>query len=289
MSGRFWKLALIAAGVALLAATLPGCGSDEQPDAPPAGEEIATADAPAPSEGTEEAEAPEPAAEGSSESEDASGEPIESAAADEEADGPGFWTRVGGGLTAVAIFVGKLLFVLILPAAIAGTLVGMPGGVIVLADAVVYSAFQGWTAPPWWVLLILLVIAAGAEMMEQALAFAGVKRSGASDATGVWTIVGGFAGAALGGAVAPLLGAIGVLGGPFGSVILAILPPIGLGLVGGFLGGYLFEVRQGRDPEQARKIGWSALIGRLAGAFTKALLVAVMATIVLISTWGTLF
>ncbi len=288
MSGRFWKLALIAAGVALLAATLPGCGSNEQP-APPAGEEIATADAPTADEVTEEADAPEPAADGSSESEDASGEPIESATADEEADGPGFWTRVGGGLKAVAIFVGKLLFVLILPAAIAGTLVGMPGGVIVLADAVVYSAFQGWTAPPWWVLLILLVIAAGAEMMEQALAFAGVKRSGASDATGVWTIVGGFVGAALGGAVAPLLGAIGVLGGPFGSVILAILPPIGLGLVGGFLGGYLFEVRQGRDPREARKIGWSALIGRLAGAFTKALLVAVMAAIVLISTWGTLF
>jgi uncharacterized protein YqgC (DUF456 family) len=187
------------------------------------------------------------------------------------------------------VVLAKLVFVLILPAAIAGTLLGMPGGILVLADAVAFSAFHGWAAPPWWVLLILLAIAVLAEAAENVLSFAGVKRSGASNATGVWVMVGGFAGAILGGAIAPLLAGVGALAGPVGWVILSIIPPIGLAMLGGYLGGYYFELNRGKEPEEAKEAGWGALKGRLAGSFTKAMLVAVMAAIVLISTWGALF
>ncbi|MFW6438100.1 MAG: DUF456 family protein, partial [Armatimonadota bacterium] len=168
-------------------------------------------------------------------------------------------------------------------------LVGMPGGLLVLADATIFSAFHGWAAPPWWVLLILLAVAGLAEAAESLLAFTGVKRSGATNTTGVWVMVGGFAGAIVGGMLAPLLAGIGALAGPVGWVILSIIPPIGLGMLGGFLGGYWYELKRGKEPEEAKEAGWGALMGRLAGSFTKAMLVAVMAAIVLISTWGALF
>ncbi len=202
---------------------------------------------------------------------------------------PSAVARIAGGLRAVGVFLAKLLFVLVLPAAVAGSLLGMPGGLLVLADAIVFAAFHGWAAPPWWVLLILLVIAVGGETAEHLLSFAGVKQSGASNSTGIWTMVGGFTGAMLGGLLAPLLATIGALAGPVGWVILSIVPPIGLGLTGGFLGGYYYELRRGKTPEEAKTAGWGAMLGRLAGSFAKALLAAVMAAIVLLSTWGELF
>jgi len=306
---------IIAATVLLGGAMLAGCGSeqpedqgveitadevpiiredgevvqteDEQPtetedaasDEQPADE---AAEAPEAPEATEDAEdgavAPEPL---TTEEPQTEGAPA--------ADSPGFFSRAGGVLGAIAVFLGKLIFVLILPAAVAGTLVGMPGGVLVLADAILFSAFHGWAVPPWWVLLILLAIAGLAEAAESLLAFSGVKRSGASNTTGVWVMVGGFAGAIVGGLLAPLLASIGALAGPVGWVILSVIPPIGFGMLGGFLGGYWYELKSGKEPEEAKEAGWGALMGRLAGSFTKAMLVAVMAAIVLISTWGALF
>lgn len=202
---------------------------------------------------------------------------------------PSAGARIAGALRAIGVFLAKLIFVLILPAAVAGSLLGMPGGVLVLADAIVFAAFHGWASPPWWVLLILLLIAVAGETAEHVLSFAGVKQSGASNSTGVWTMVGGFVGAMVGGLLAPLLASIGALAGPVGWIILSIIPPIGLGLLGGFLGGYHYELRSGKTPEEAKSAGWSAMLGRLAGSFAKAMLVAVMAAIVLISTWGALF
>jgi uncharacterized protein YqgC (DUF456 family) len=289
---------------------LSGCGSAEEEAQEPAQQEDApieiTADeVPVVREG-EDPEAPAEQADAEAEDAEEQQPPAEEAEeAPAEAEGatpptaepeasaddeqPGLLSKIGGALKTVGVVVGKLLFVLILPAAIAGTLVGMPGGILVLADATIFSAFHGWAVPPWWVLLILVVIAVLAEVAENLLSFTGVKRSGASNTTGVWVMVGGFAGAMLGGAIAPVFSGIGALAGPVGWVILSVIPPIGLGMLGGFLGGYYFEIKRGKDPEEAKKAGWGALTGRLAGSFTKAMLVAVMAAIVLISTWGALF
>ncbi len=197
--------------------------------------------------------------------------------------------QVRAALSRVGIFLAKLVFVLVLPVAIAGTLLGMPGSALVLADAIAYSACHDWASPPWWVLIVLLLIAVGAELAESALSYLGVKQAGASNSTGVWTLVGGFTGAVVGGVLAPLLGAVGSVGGPIGWVALTVLSPIGFGMLGGFLGGYLFEVYRGKPPREARQAGWGALAGRLAGSFAKAMLVAVMAAIVLVGSWGTLF
>ncbi len=283
----------------LLGVLLAGCGEETASTPPP---EINVDEVPvignteAEEPGDEPAEQPaEEPAEEEAPAETASApeavtaeEPVEPAPVAEEAP-RGIGARIWGGLKAFLSVIGKIIFVLILPAAVAGSLLGMPGGVLVLADAILFSAFHGWIAPPWWVLLILLVLAVAGEAAEHVLSFAGVKQSGASNATGVWVMGGGFVGAVLGGLIAPLLATIGGLAGPVGWIILSIVPPIGLGLVGGYLGGYYYELRSGKTPEEAKIAGRSAMIGRLTGSFTKALLVAVMAAIVLISTWGELF
>ncbi|NLO07809.1 MAG: DUF456 family protein [candidate division WS1 bacterium] len=266
----------------MLAAWLSGCDSvpPEQTTAPE--DEVAAPAEPAAEEppAVEVTPEEEPSADEAVADEPAS-EPEDEAIADSEPleeTPPGLGSRFLGGIGSVSLFIAKLLFIALIPAAIAGTLLGLPGSVILIAAGLIFSAFHGWQAPPWWVLLIMVAIAVVAEVLESAFSFAGAKGSGASTATGIWTIVGGFVGAVIGGVFGPLLGIAGV-----------IIGPLALGMVGGFLGGYLYEVRSGTTAEDARKAGWSALLGRLAGSFTKALLVAVMGAILLISTWGALF
>ncbi len=276
--------------IIVLAALVIGCGS--RPDeTPPA--EVNVDEVPVIGNTADEEQAEEPAEAPANAAAAEAPEPptIEEPAVPEgvRPEPPSAGARVARGLRAGGVFLAKLIFVLILPTAVAGSLLGMPGGLLVLADAIVFSAFHGWAAPPWWVLLILLLIAVGGETAEHMLSFAGVKQSGASNRTGVWTMAGGFVGAMVGGLLGPLLATIGALGGPVGWVILSIVPPIGLGMTGGFLGGYYYELRSGKTPEEAKTAGWGAMLGRLAGSFAKALLAAVMAAIVLISTWGALF
>jgi len=286
-------LLLIAMTATLLVITLAGCGREAQhpPTIPEAEVEAPAADQPAEEAPSEEAPAAEPAED---DAEPPAAEPPDALAdaqeiPEQQAPTPSLWARSFTAIKVVAIFVGKLLFVISIPVAIAGTLFGLPGSVLVLVAATLYSALHGWASPPWWVLIVIGAIALAAELAENALSFVGVKQSGASNTTGLWVLIGGFIGAVLGGIIAPPLAAIGALAGPVGWVLLSIIPPIGLGMLGGYLGGYYYELRQGKSPEEARNAGWGALAGRLAGSLTKALLVAVMGTIVLIASWPTLF
>ncbi len=187
------------------------------------------------------------------------------------------------GLKWFGIVLGKVVFVLVLPVAVAATLFGLPGSLLVIVDATIYSACHGWQHPPWWVLLVLVGIAILAEVTESLLAFMGVKATGATTSTGVWVIVGGIAGVIAGAALAPLLGLLGARVGPIGSIVLSAVPPIVLGLIGAYLGGYHYELRRGRSKEEAATAGRAALVGRLAGGVTKGLLVGVMAAIVLVT------
>ncbi|MCD6360323.1 MAG: DUF456 family protein, partial [Armatimonadetes bacterium] len=72
----------------------------------------------------------------------------------------------------------KFLFVLALPLAVAASLFGLPGSVLVIVDATIYSAAHGWQSPPWWVLIVLVAMAVLAEITESLLAVAGVRNTG---------------------------------------------------------------------------------------------------------------
>jgi len=190
------------------------------------------------------------------------------------------WAEILVGLKWFSIVLGKVLFVLALPVAVFASLFGLPGSLLVLADATIYSACHGWQKPSWVVLVVLVGIAVVAELSDNLLTFLGVRASGATTTTGLWTVAGGMAGVIAGSAVTPLFGLLGPLGW-----VLTALVPISVGVVGAYLGGYYYEMRRGRSKEEAAKAGWAALTGRLAGGIAKGLLVGVMVAIVLFTTF----
>ena len=136
------------------------------------------------------------------------------------------WATILSALKLAAIYLGKGLFVLVLPVAVAGSLFGLPGSLLVLADATIYSACHGWQKPSWGVLLVLVGMTVVAELSDNLLSFLGVKAAGATTTTGLWTVAGGIAGVIVGGALSPLFGLLGPIGWVF-----TVLVPIGLGLL----------------------------------------------------------
>ena len=184
-------------------------------------------------------------------------------------------------MISVLVVLGYIVFVLVLVAGVLATLVGLPGSVLILADAVVFSAFTHWRTPNWKVLVVLALISLVAETSDNLVSAAGVKQGGGSGKTGVWAMLGGIGGALVGSWLSPLLGLLGVGGGIAGFVFGALLPPLAMAMVGGYLAAYWYERRQGRSEADARKAGAGALVGRLLGGMAKGLLAAIMAAILL--------
>ncbi len=173
----------------------------------------------------------------------------------------------------VLAYIGIVVFVLVLIVGVLATLLGLPGTVLILVDAFIYSAIHGFAQPPWWLLVILLGISVVAETSDNILSMAGVKKFGGSTKTSLWALGGGVAGAIIGGLLSPLFGLLGPLG--------VILPPIAGALIGGYFAGYYCERRQGKSPPDARQAGWGAVVGRLAGGLMKALLASIMVALIL--------
>lgn len=174
----------------------------------------------------------------------------------------------------ILAYIGITLFILVLLVGVLATLVGLPGTVLILIDAFIYSAIHSFARPPWWLLLILLGISVVAETSDNILSALGVRKLGGSTKTSIWALVGGLAGAIIGGTLlAPLLAWLGPLG--------VLLPPIICALVGGYLAAYWYELRQGRPHPEARRAGWGALLGRLAGGLLKAVLASIMVALIL--------
>lgn len=94
-------------------------------------------------------------------------------------------------------------------------------------------------------------------------------------------MLGGLAGALVGSALSPVIGAIAGLGGPLGFIIGVVLVPLGLAALGGYYAVHWYEVRQGRTSEEAVSAAKGALLGRLLGIMGKALLAVIMSGIVL--------
>jgi hypothetical protein len=161
-------------------------------------------------------------------------------------------------------------------------LVGLPGTILIFAASVVYSACTGFEALPWWMLLILLALTVVAEVADNVLSAAGAKRYGTSTKGTFAAMAGGILGAILGGSVSPLLGGIGLMGGPVGGVVLALVGPIVGSFVGGFGAAWIYEVRAGREADEATRAGWGAVLGRTLGILLKCAVAGVMLALVLL-------
>ncbi len=186
-------------------------------------------------------------------------------------------------LVIALIYLGTALFVITLFVGVLATLVGLPGTVLILLDTVIFSACHGFQRPHWWLLLILLVVSILAETSDNLLSALGVNAGGGSTRTSLWALIGGVAGAIVGANFSPVLSLLGMTGGLGGVVFGALLPPLVLAAVGGFLASYIYELRTGKQPGEARRAGWAALAGRLAGVLLKAVLASMMVGIVLLT------
>ena len=181
----------------------------------------------------------------------------------------------------VLIVLGNIVYAFALLIGVAMTLVSLPGTLVILGSTIAYSACTGWQHPPVWVVLTLLAITLVAEGADSVFSYAEARRRGGSNKTGWWAMTGGFLGVLAGGWISPLLGALGLTGGVAGVIFGVLLPPVLLGLVGGYLGGYWYELRQGKSKEEAARAGKGALVGRLHGALAKTLSAGVMIALII--------
>ncbi len=137
--------------------------------------------------------------------------------------------------------------------ALATVIIGLPGNWFMLVFTGLF-AWWGWDQSliGGWTLLLLLALALLAELVEFAAGMAGAARAG-----GGWR-----------GSLGALVG--GIVGGVIG---LLLPPPVVAALIGSCagagLGAYLLE-RRGQDAApKAKRIGWSAGMGRLWGTLGK--------------------
>ncbi len=181
----------------------------------------------------------------------------------------------------VLAVIGTVIFVIVLLLGFLAVLVGLPGTILILVASVVYSACTGFEMIPWWMLLILLGLTVTAEVADSILSAIGAKRYGTSTKGQLTAIAGGVIGAIIGGSASPLLGAIGLAGGPVASVALVLGGPIVGSFLGGFGGAWLYEVWAGRGSDDAVRAGWGAIVGRTIGVLLKCAIAGVMLALVL--------
>ena len=156
-------------------------------------------------------------------------------------------------LSIVSLF----LFVVSGFALVVSTIVGLPGGWILLFSAIALEAFDislglGPTTFGWWFIALAGGIQIGSEVVEFAAGALGAKYGGASK-RGMWgSVFGGIAGAILGTFLIP----IPLFGSLLGSVI------------GSFGAAYAVEIRE-LDNKNAIKSATGAALGRTIGALGK--------------------
>jgi hypothetical protein len=171
---------------------------------------------------------------------------------------------------AVLKALGHVLFVLSQVGGVALAAVTLPGSVLVLLGAVVFSAANGWHRPGWQVLILLAVLATIAELLDNVLSMYGVKRYGGSGRSAVLGGLGALAGAIIGGIVIPIF-IVGSLIGAFAA---------------GFAVAYWLEMKAGKEKGEAMRAGWGAIVGRVMGATAKVIITMVMAVVAVVGAYS---
>jgi len=188
----------------------------------------------------------------------------------------------------ILIVIGYIIFGLVLVSGLVGALLGLPGTTIILIDALIYSAITGWDRLPWWMLVILAVLVLLAESSDSLIAALGARAAGGSNKTSIAAVVGILLGAIIGGLVlSPLLGLLGISGGPVGLLVGFVLPPLAGGMAGGFAAAYWYEKHTGKDHTEALQAGWGVLLGRMGAALVKGLVACVMIATIIYSILAT--
>jgi hypothetical protein len=165
-------------------------------------------------------------------------------------------------------FAALSIFILVLLVGFFSILLGLPGTLVILFDALVYALVTGFDRIGFKILLVLVVISALAESLEFLLGITWAKRYGTSKRGIMASLIGGVIGALL---LTPVFMGLGALIGSF---------------LGALLGAFAVEIINQKDFKPAARAGFGALMGRLAGMFAKGLCALAMVIITLMSIYS---
>ncbi len=157
--------------------------------------------------------------------------------------------------------VGLSVFIIILFIGIFSIIFGIPGTVIILIDVILYALITGFERVTIKIILLLLVMSVLAEGIDFSLGVAGAARFGISKKV-IWiSIISSFIGAL---ALTPFFFGLGTVAGSF---------------LGGFTGTLAVELIEQSRLKPALRIGYRAILGRVAGTLLKGSLALAMVVI----------
>jgi uncharacterized protein YqgC (DUF456 family) len=142
---------------------------------------------------------------------------------------------------------------------------GLPGTWVILAASFIYGWATDYAAISIRLLVGLLIMAVAAEVMDYAAGIWGARRYGGSKKAMIGTLVGGVLGAIV---MAPVMFGLGSIFGAF---------------LGAFAGACSMTFLEQRKMDEAVRVGWGALMGRIFATVFKA---AVALTMIGLDYWA---
>jgi uncharacterized protein YqgC (DUF456 family) len=161
-----------------------------------------------------------------------------------------------------------IILILSMPAGLIAVVLGLPGTWLILLTSFLYSWLTGFSVITYQMLLGLLVLAVAAEVLEFWSGLWGARRYGGSKKAMLGTLIGGFTGAII---LSPMLFG-------FGTVVGAFL--------GAFAGGFVLTYLEQRKMNEAVRVGWGGLLGKVFAMVFKG---AAVVTMIGLDIWAIFF
>ncbi|MGD8437054.1 MAG: DUF456 domain-containing protein [Syntrophobacterales bacterium] len=169
---------------------------------------------------------------------------------------------------AVLEMLALVILILSMPAGLIAVVLGLPGTWLILATSFFYGWLTGFAIITSKLLLGLLALAVVAELLDLTLGLWGARRYGGTKKAMVGTMVGGILGAV---ALSPMLFG-------FGTIVGALL--------GAFVGAFSMTYVEQRKMDEAMRVGWGALLGRVFAMVFKG---AAVVTMIGLDIWAIFF
>lgn len=169
---------------------------------------------------------------------------------------------------AVLEMLALVILILSMPAGLIAVVLGLPGTWLILATSFLYGWLTGFAIITSKLLLGLLALAVVAELLDLTLGLWGARRYGGTKKAMVGTMVGGILGAV---ALSPMLFG-------FGTIVGALL--------GAFVGAFSMTYVEQRKMDEAMRVGWGALLGRVFAMVFKG---AAVVTMIGLDIWAIFF
>jgi uncharacterized protein YqgC (DUF456 family) len=151
-----------------------------------------------------------------------------------------------------------IILILSMPAGLIAVVLGLPGTWLILVASVLYGWLTEFAIINAQLLLGLLALAVVAELLDLTAGLWGARRYGGTKKAMVGTMIGGILGAV---ALSPMLFGVGSIVGAF---------------FGAFAGAFSMTYLEQRKMDEAMRVGWGALLGRVFAMVFKGAAVVIM-------------